>query len=51
MSSKSQSEYESEVRSLLLSNDKIKAIKLMYQWVKVGRLKQATLVSILGDYL
>ena len=51
MSGKLQSEYEREIRDLLLNNDKIKAVELIYQWVKVGKLKQSTLISILEDFL
>lgn len=47
MSNKTQSEYKAQISSLVLNGETTKAAKLLYQWVKVGKLNQATTVEII----
>lgn len=47
---KSQQHYVNKFRETYLgygSSSKVKAYKLIYQWIKTGELKQATVVELL----
>ena len=51
MSSKTQSEYETHIRGLLSEGELENASKLIYQWVKTGKLKQTTFMGLIKAFI